>query len=364
MKIDSNKLLPIFKYHADEYCNAVIKVLNSGYYILGPDVKAFELNFAKYFNAKYCVGLANGLDALEIALRAYDLYNIDAEIIVPSNTYIATVLAITKCNLKPIFVEPNEFYNIDVDKIEKKITKKTKAVMSVNLYGQSCNMKKLREICDKHHLLLIEDSAQSHGAKYDGKYTNEYSDISCYSFYPSKNLGAFGDGGAVLLNDDEIYNKIKAIRNYGSHVRYYNRYQGMNSRLDELQAALLSVKLTYFDEILCEREKLANYYLNNISNSKILLPKIQDKSNHVWHLFIIRTKERDKFIEYMKENDIQILIHYPVPPHLQECYKCLGYRIGDFKIAEEYANTIATLPLYNGMTESEQKYVVDCINKF
>lgn len=362
--IYSNCLVNLYNKYKDEFDKAVIGALDSGYYVLGKSVEMFEKQFANKLNAKYCVGVANGLEALEISLKAYDLYNKDYNIIVPSNTYIATVLSITNNNLIPNFVEPDEYYNIDVSKIESRINNNTRAIMSVNLYGQACNMESLRKLCDKYKLYLIEDCAQSHFAKYENHYTNHYSDISCFSFYPSKNLGAYGDAGAIVLDDEIIYKKIKALRNYGSEVRYYNKYQGCNSRLDELQAALLCVKLKHIDEISEERKKIASYYLNNIKNNKISLPKILDKSTHVWHLFVIQTENRDNFVEYMKSKDIQILIHYPVAPHLQECYRNLGYNKGDFPIAEKYANSVATLPLYNGMKAEEYQYVVECINNW
>lgn len=364
MKVLSNELYPLFNNNSGEYIEAVTRVLNSGWYILGKEVEEFEYAFAKYLNAKYCIGVANGLDALELALKVYDLQNVDAEIIVPANTYIATILAITNCGLKPVFIEPNEFYNIDVTKVESLITSKTKAIINVNLYGQACDMMSLRNICYKYNLLLIEDCAQSHGAKYDGEYTNKYSDISCFSFYPSKNLGAFGDAGAIVFNDESIYKKLKALRNYGSDIRYHNRYTGKNSRLDEMQAALLLVKLKYFNDILKERENIANKYLCEIKNNRIILPKIANKCTHVWHLFVLRVKNRDRFINYMNKKGIEILIHYPIPPYLQECYKGLGYKKGDFPITEKYADEVVTLPMYNGMEKDKIDYVIESVNEY
>ena len=263
------------------------------------------------------MGVNSGLDALILAVRALNIGYGD-EVIVPANTYIATVLGITENRATPVFVEPDEYYNLDADKIEEKITNKTKAIMVVHLYGQAANMKKIQDIAAKYNLYLLEDCAQSHGAKFEGKTTGTFGDIGCFSFYPTKNLGAFGDGGAIVTNNEKIADKIRMLRNYGSRRKYYNEIEGVNSRLDEMQAALLNVKLSHYIELRSEREKIAQKYLNEIKNPKIILPKIRKGAEHVWHLFVVQTENRDKLQNYLNENGIGTQIHYPIPPHLSE----------------------------------------------
>ena len=363
MEINFNVLDRQFLKYKDEYENAAIRALNSSWYILGKEVEEFEKVFADFCNSKYCVGLNSGLDALILALRTLDVKSGD-EIIVPANTFIATVIAITENGATPVFVEPDEFYNIDVNKIEEAITEKTKAIMPVHLYGQACNMKKIKEISDKYNLYIIEDCAQSHGAYFDGEITGSYSHIGCFSFYPTKNLGAFGDAGAIVTSDEQLAIKMKMIRNYGSREKYHNEIEGVNSRLDEIQAALLSVKLKHINELTEERIYIADRYKNEIKNEKIILPKTLDKAEHVYHLFVVRCEERKKLQKYLSENNIHTQIHYPIPPHLAECYSRLGYKKGDFPITEKYSETILSLPLYNGMTNEEISYVVSIINRF
>ena len=357
----SNDLKKQFELYKTEYEKKVVEVLNSGWYILGKEVQSFEENFANYIGTKHSVGVASGLDALVLAFRALDVHQGD-EVIVQANTYIASVMGITMNGATPIFVEPNRFYNIDVDKIEEKITKKTKAILVVHLYGQGSSMRKVKELCEKYNLYLVEDCAQSHGATYNHQMTGSFGDIGCWSFYPSKNLGAFGDAGAITTNNKEIADKIKVLRNYGSEKRYHNKVVGYNSRLDELQAGLLNVKLKHINELLDDRERIANRYLNEINNPLINLPMIDENCSHVWHLFVIQSEYRDQLQDYLKDNEIDSLIHYPIPPHLSEAYEYLGFKKGDFPIAEHYANSVLSMPLYNGMTEEEISYVIEVIN--
>ncbi len=355
-------LKKINEQYEAEINQAFESFFKSGWYILGNSVKAFEKEFAKYCGTKYCIGVASGLDALILILKAYDFEPGD-EIIVPANTYIATILSISQNNLKPVLVEPDiNTYNIDPAKIEEKITDKTKAIMVVHLYGQTAQMQAINEIAKKHNLKVIEDSAQSHGAIYQGKRAGNLSDASGFSFYPGKNLGTLGDGGAVTTNDDELAEKIRVLRNYGSEVKYKNKYKGINSRLDELQAAILSVKLKNLDEDTQKRRGIAEYYLNNIKNPKVILPMVTEAESHVWHLFVVRTDEREKLQEYLKEDDIQTMIHYPIAPHKQNAYKEWNYR--SLPITEQIHDEVLSLPISPVMTLDEAKVVVDTINNY
>jgi dTDP-4-amino-4,6-dideoxygalactose transaminase len=285
------------------------------------------------------------------------------EIIVPANTYIASILAISHNNLTPVLVEPDiNTYLIDSNKIEEKITSKTKAIMIVHLYGQTCEIDKINEIAKKYNLKVIEDSAQAHGAYYKDKKAGNLGDASGFSFYPGKNLGALGDGGAVTTNDRELAECIKALRNYGSHKKYENLYKGFNSRLDEIQAAMLRVKLKYLDEEIENRRKIAKFYLENIKNDKIILPKIRKENNHVWHLFVIRTQKRDKLQKYLLKNGIQTLIHYPIPPHKQKAYK--EWNNLSYPITEEIHKTVLSLPISGVMNFEEAKQIVKVVNDF
>lgn len=350
------------KYQA-EFENKAINVLRSGWYILGNEVSSFEQEFAEYTGAKYCVGLASGLDALWISVKLLGI-GVGDEVIVQGNTYIASVMGITINGATPIFVEPDEYYGIDPDRIEEKITEKTKAIMVVHLYGNASKMDKIVNICKKYNLKLIEDCAQSHGAFFDGKMTGTFGDVGCFSFYPSKNLGAFGDAGAIITNDENLAKEFKIYRNYGSEKRYYNKVVGANSRLDEIQAGLLRVRLSHMHELTEERKKIANRYLKEISNPHLVLPKLREGSTCVWHQFVIRCNERDRLIEYLNEKSIGTIIHYPIPPHLAEAYQHLGHKEGDFPITENYAKTVLSIPMYNGMTDEEQTYVIDALNNF
>jgi len=363
MKISANALDRQFFMHQDAYEQKALDVLRSGYYILGNEVKAFEQEFANYIGSNYCVGLANGLDALWISIKLLGIKEGD-EVLVQSNTYIATVMGITMNGATPVFVEPNDFHNMDDTYLESYITSKTKAILVTHLYGQATKMDKILEVCEKYNLYLIEDCAQSHGAQYKNRMTGSIGHVGCFSFYPSKNLGCFGDGGAIVTNDEQLAEKVRTYRNYGSQKRYFNEIVGTNSRLDELQAGLLRVKLTFMDELTQERENLANRLLNEVNNPFIELPKVDKECTHVWHLFVIKTKYRDELMTYLSANEIQSLIHYPIPPHLQEAYVELGHKKGDFPISEELANQVLTLPLYNGMTNEELNYLIDKLNQF
>ncbi|WP_029323427.1 DegT/DnrJ/EryC1/StrS family aminotransferase [Butyrivibrio sp. AE3004] len=362
-RITPNRLDRGFFQYQEEFENKAIEVLRSGWYVLGNEVKSFEQEFAAYVGAKHCVGLASGLDALWIAFRILGIGAGD-EVIVQGNTYIASVMGITMNGATPVFVEPDEYFNIDASKIEEKITDKTKAVLVVHLYGQASNMAPIVETCKKHNLRLVEDCAQSHGAKYDGKTTGTFGDIGCFSFYPSKNLGAFGDAGAIVTNDDKIAEDTRVFRNYGSEKRYYNKVVGANSRLDELQAGLLRVRLSHLDDLAEEKRLICERYLAELNNDKITLPKIREGSTHIWHQFVIKSDYRDELIDYLDNKGIGTIIHYPIPPHLSEAYAYLGLKKGDLPITERYAETVLSIPLYNGMTKEEQDYVIKCINEF
>ena len=363
MKIMPNRMDRGFYQYQEEFENKALEVLRSGWYVLGKEVSAFEEEFAAYTGAKYCVGLASGLDALWLAFRVLGI-GLGDEVIVQGNTYIASVMGITINGATPVFVEPDEYYEIDPAKIEEKITDRTKAVLVVHLYGQASNMAPIVALCKKYNLRLVEDCAQSHGACFGGKMTGTFGDIGCFSFYPSKNLGAFGDGGAIITDDGQLAKDMKILRNYGSEKRYYNKVVGTNSRLDELQAGLLRVRLSHLPEMTEEKRSIAARYLAELHNNKIVLPKFMEGATHVFHQFVIRCQERDKLIAYLDEREIGTIIHYPSPPHLAEAYRYLGLKEGDFPITEQLAKEVLSIPMYNGMTEEEQTRVIDAINRF
>ncbi len=363
MKIDLAILNRQFELYQAEYEQAALKVLRAGWYILGREVAAFEKEFADYIGGKFCIGVNSGLDALTLSVRALGIGAGD-EVIVPANTYIATVLAITANGATPIFIEPDEFYNLEADKIESAVTSKTKAIMVVHLYGQAACMDKICAVAEKYNLKLIEDCAQSHGAKFKGKMTGTFGNAGCFSFYPTKNLGAFGDGGAVVTNDENLAVTLKMLRNYGSEIKYHNKLEGVNSRLDEMQAALLRVKLSHLDALNAERKKIADRFLSGIKNPRLILPTTCASSEHVYHQFVIRTEKRDEFKRYLEDNGIKTVIHYPIPPHLAECYKRLGYQRGDFQITEKYSDEVLSLPMFNGMTDEEINFVIEVCNGY
>lgn len=348
----------------NEIVNAFQRVFEKSWYILGNENVCFENNFASYCGVKNCVGVGNGLDALYLSLKALGIGEGD-EVIVPSNTYIATALAVTLNGATPVFVEPDiRTYNINANRIESAITYKTKAIMPVHLYGQACDMDSIVQIADKYGLYIVEDCAQAHGAIYKGKKVGSFGTAAGFSFYPGKNLGALGDGGAVVTDSSELAEKICALRNYGSDYKYHNIYIGSNTRLDELQAAFLDAKLPHLDRMNEARRQIAEKYLNGISNKNIILPYIEKYNVPVWHIFAIRTQRRDELESYLSQHEIQTSKHYPIPIHLQECYKNLGYTKGDFPIAEEISHTELSIPMYYGMTDEEINYVIDVINSF
>lgn len=363
MKIMPNRLDKAFYLYQEEFENKALEVLRSGWYILGKEVNEFEENFAKYIGTRYCIGLASGLDSLWIAFKALKIGKGD-EVIVQGNTYIASVMGITINGATPVFVEPDEYFNIDTSKIENHITAKTKAILVVHLYGQASNMQPIMEIAHKYGLKVIEDCAQSHGACFNGKMTGTFGDIGCFSFYPSKNLGAFGDAGAITTDNPQIAEFVRTFRNYGSEKRYYNQMVGTNSRLDELQAGLLNVKLSHLKELEKEKRIICERYLKELNNSCIVLPKVREGATHIWHQFVIRTERRAELINYLDKKGIGTIIHYPIPPHLSEAYSYLNIPAGSLPITEKYADTVLSIPLYNGMTEQEQNWIIEVINRF
>lgn len=363
MKIMPNRMDRGFYMYQKEFEEKALKVLRSGWYVLGEEVSAFEEEFAKYTGAKCCVGLASGLDALWIAFRVLGIGKGD-EVIVQGNTYIASVMGVTMNDATPIFVEPDEHFGMNPALIEEKITDKTKAILVTHLYGMASRMDEIVAICNRHNLKLIEDCAQSHGACFDGKMTGTFGDVGCFSFYPSKNLGAFGEGGAVTVNDENLAKEFKIFRNYGSEKRYYNKVVGTNSRLDELQAGLLRVRLSHLNELTEERVRIADRYSREISNSKIILPKLVDGATGVWHQYVIRCEERDELVDYLNGKEIGTIIHYPIPPHLSEAYAYLGHKEGFLPVTEKLAKTVLSIPMYNGMTGEEQDYVIDAVNSY
>jgi dTDP-4-amino-4,6-dideoxygalactose transaminase len=363
MNIEFNVLDRQFQLYSNEYKEAANRVLESGWYILGEELENFEMNFSNFMGSKYCIGLNSGLDALILAIRALNIGPGD-EVIVPANTFIASVIGITENKAIPIFVEPDEFYNLDSNKIENAVSSKTKAILVVHLYGQAANMRKIKEIADRNNLFLIEDCAQSHGAMFDGQLTGTFGDIGCFSFFPTKNMGAFGDAGAIVTNNKKLSDIVRMLRNYGSKEKYHNEIEGVNSRLDELQAAFLDIKLKHLKELNDERISIAKNYSFGIKSDKLILPCIRDKSEHVYHLYVIRCSNRDLLKSFLFKNGIKTQVHYPIPPHLAECYRKLGYKQGDFPITEQYANELLSLPLYNGMRDEEIGYVIEKINEW
>jgi dTDP-4-amino-4,6-dideoxygalactose transaminase len=355
-------LMGINKVYENEIKNRIQLIFDKGWYLQGDENNSFDEAFAAYCGTKYAVGVANGLDALNLIIKAYGFGSGD-EIIVPANTYIASVLAISANDCKPVLVEPDiSTYNIDPELIEKAITPKTKAIMVVHLYGQAVNMDVIWKLAEKYNLKIIEDSAQAHGAIYKGRRVGNLGDASGFSFYPGKNLGCLGDGGAVTTNDKELYLKIKAIANYGSNQKYVNLYKGVNSRLDEVQAAVVNVKLPYLDVDNDKRRNIADYYIKNIVNPLIILPKVLQREMHVWHLFVIRTENREKLQNYLHSNGIQTLIHYPIPIHKQEAYK--EWNNLSLPITEKIHKEVLSLPISPVMTQEEANKVVQVINAY
>jgi len=352
--------------YAEEIHSAVSKVIDSGWYLQGAENEKFEVSYSKYIGTKHTIGCANGLDALIWIFRAYIELGVMVpgdEVIVPANTYIASILAITENNLIPILVEPDiDTFQLDENKIEAAITPKTKAILLVHLYGQCAFTAKIGDLCKKYDLKLIEDNAQAHGCLFNGRKTGSLGDAAGHSFYPGKNLGALGDGGATTTNSNELAETIRALANYGSSKKYVFKYTGRNSRLDEIQAAVLSIKLKYLDKDLALRKEVAKYYIDNIKNDKIKLPLVPDWDANVFHIFPIICKERDKLQLYLKDNGIQTIIHYPIPPHQQACYPDLNHL--SFPITERIHREELSLPMSPVMTMDEVKKVVDVLNKW
>lgn len=364
MKIPFVTFKPLEAELDKEIRDAFDRVYTRSWYIEGVEDEKFEKVFAEYCNSKYCVGVGNGLDALFLALKALNVKDGD-EVIVPSNTYIATALAVTYVGATPVFVEPDiRTFNIDPAKIEKAITEKTKAIMPVHLYGQACDMEPIMKIAKKYNLLVVEDCAQAHGATYKGKVVGSFGDAAGFSFYPGKNLGALGDAGAIVTNNEELAKKVRALGNYGSDYKYHHVYQGNNSRLDELQAAFLAAKLPLLERVNDNRRSIANKYLAGINNPKVILPFVPDYAVPVWHIFGIRCKRRTELENFLNDAGIGTNKHYPIPMHLQDCYKDLGFKEGDFPIAEEISSSELSIPMYYGMTDDEVQYVIDKVNEF
>lgn len=353
--------------YQQEIENRLLITFRSGWYLLGNEVKQFEENLKNYIGCNHAVGVANGLDALRLILRAYIEIGVmqkGDEIIVPANTYIASILAISDNGLVPVLVEPDiSTYNTDVSKIEEKITPKTKGIMIVHLYGRVVFSEELKKLAKKYNLKIVEDNAQSIGAEWNGIKTGNLGDAAGFSFYPGKNLGALGDGGAVTCNDDELAKAVRAIANYGSNQKYVNIYKGLNSRLDEIQAAVLDVKLQYIDRDNKRRREIAKQYIAEINNPKIILPEYPtDENEHVWHIFVVRTAERDNLQQYLAENNVQTLIHYPIPPHKQEAYK--EWNNLSFPVTEQIHSEVLSLPISPVMNLKEVKVVIELMNKF
>ncbi len=346
-------------------CKAFEEVLDSNWYVMGKQLDKFETAYAEFNKVNFSVGLSNGLDAIYIALKTLNIGAGD-EVIVPSNTYIATLLAVTYVGARPVLVEPDiNTYNIDPTKIEEAITPATKAIIPVHLYGQICSMDHIMAIAKKHNLYVVEDNAQAHGASFNGKITGSFGNINATSFYPGKNLGALGDAGAVTTNDATLANTARTLRNYGSQKKYYNEVMGHNMRLDELQAALLSVKLPHLNSWIEQRRLIASWYENALTGvGDLMLPNAATASSHVYHLYVIRTKKRDTLQAWLTSQSIGTLIHYPIPPHLQKAYSHLGFKQGSFPIAENIANSCLSLPLWPGMKEADVEYVTEHIKTF
>lgn len=367
MSIKFLDLQKINLQYQEEIEAQLLETFRSGWYLLGTRVKSFEQNLSQYIGAPHAVGVANGLDALRLIFKAYielGQLKVGDEVIVPANTYIASVLAITDNRLKPVFAEPSiDSYNLDISKIEALITPKTKAIMIVHLYGQVCWSEELEALAQKYNLKIIEDNAQAIGAEWNGIKTGNLGDAAGFSFYPGKNLGALGDAGAVTCKDPLLAKTIRALANYGSEEKYINKYQGLNSRLDEIQAAVLDVKLKYIDADNAKRRKIAEKYVAEITNPKIILPQLPAEAKaHVWHLFVIRTAKREKLQEYLSENGIQTLIHYPIPPHQQKAYRY--YNLLSFPITEKIHEEVLSLPISPVMEDEEVDKIIEICNLY
>ncbi len=363
MTVESVVLKRTFDLYKEEYIEAAFRALNSGWYVLGTEMEEFEMQFAEYMGVRNCVALNSGTDALILAFRAMGIGPGD-EVICPAGTYIASVIGITENGGIPVFVDMDDCMEIDAGRIEEKITDRTKAILPVHLYGQCSQMDKIVEKVKKYDLMLIEDCAQCHGSTYNGQLAGTFGDIGCFSFYPTKPLGAYGDAGAIITDSDNLAERIRLLRNYGSKVKYHNEINGVNSRMDEIQAALLKVGLKYLDRGNENRRRQAQMYMDGIKNSKVIIPPVYQKSYHVYHLFPVLVEERDRFQEYLSQNGIKTQIHYPIPPYVAECYREWGYKWEDFPNAARFARQEVSLPIYVGMPDEEAQYVIDVINNF
>lgn len=352
-----------YELYKKEYDEAVSRAINSGWYILGKELKAFEEEVAEYMGVKHCIGVNSGTDALILAVRALNIGR-DDEVIVPAASYIASVLGVTENGATPVYVDANEHLLIDTDMIESQITDRTKAILPVHMYGQACNMTVIRDIADRHGLKVIEDCAQCHGSLWDGMKAGTIGDIGCFSFYTTKPLGAFGDGGALVTNDDELAERLRMLRNYGSRKKYYNEITGINSRLDEVQAAVLRVGLSHLDEMNDLRIGIAEKYMRCIRNDRIKLPTVHAQATHVFHFFPVLVDDQQGFIDYMTQNGIGTQIHYPVPPYAAECYRGQGYKLSDYPKAEYISTHEVSLPIYAAMPEEEVEYIIETVNRF
>ncbi len=363
MKVDAVVLKRVFDLHKEEYEQAALRALNSGWYILGKEMLEFEKQFAEWAGTKYCVALNSGTDALILAIRALGIGPGD-EVIVPANTYIASVIGVTENGATPVFVDADNYMEMDADQIEGKITDKTKAILPVHLYGQPSRMDKITELANKYNLKIVEDCAQCHGSTFKGKKTGTFGTIGCFSFYPTKPLGAFGDAGAIVTDDEALAEKLSMMRFYGSKIKYHNEINGVNSRMDEVQAAMLQVGLKYLDEGNEERRRQAEMYKSGINNPKVVIPPVYNDIYHVYHLFPVLVEDREDFQQYLKKHDIHTQVHYPIPPYVAECYQDWGYKWSDFPNAERYAKQEVSLPVYCGIPDEEIRYVIDVINGY
>lgn len=359
-------LQKITESHASEIQEAANRVIRSGWYLQGEENARFEANYARYIGTNHTIGVANGLDALILIFRAYielGFMQPGDEVIVPANTYIASILALTENGLKPVLVEPElKTYQIDDTKIEEAITDRTKAILIVHLYGQCACTERIGELCRKYDLKLVEDNAQAHGCRFQGRRTGSLGDAAGHSFYPGKNLGALGDAGAVTTDDEELAKTVRALANYGSARKYVFKYIGRNSRLDEIQAAVLEVKLRHLDADNAQRKEIARYYIENIRNPQVITPQVKDWDAHVFHIFPVRCLQRDQLQKYLADNGVQTIIHYPIPPHQQECYREWNHL--SFPVTEQIHNEELSLPISPVMKEEEVKKVVELINQF
>lgn len=363
MNIPASRLDRGFLQYQTEFEEKALEVLRSGWYILGKELSSFEEEFGSYLGSDHVVGLNSGLDALILAFRALGV-GVGDEVLVQGNTYIASVMGISVNGATPVFVEPNQYHNLDVSDLERKITSKTKAILVVHLYGQSSDMDGILALSRKHDLFVVEDCAQSHGATVGGQMTGTLGDIGCFSFFPTKNLGAFGDGGCIATSSPDLAEKIRTLRNYGSRQKYYFEEVGVNSRLDEMQAGLLRVSLSHMEEMVEERRRLATFYSKRIKNPCVTLPQVAEGATAVWHQYVILCPEREKLMAYLGEKGIGTLIHYPQPPHLSQAYGYLEIPKGSLPKTEQLSHQVLSLPFFIGMTREEQDYVVNAVNEF